>query len=98
MPLFVFVSGYFTKKKTFSDTFRGCLRLVETLFIWNIIYCIFDPSTELTIERLLKPAFAYWYLLCLIIWRFILQIIPLKNTHALLSILLLFAIGLFLDL
>lgn len=94
MPLFVFVSGYFTKKKTFSDTFRGCLRLVETLFIWNIIYCIFDPSTELTIERLLKPAFAYWYLLCLIIWRFILQIIPLKNTHALLSILLLFAIGL----
>lgn len=32
MPLFVFISGYFTQKKTFSDTFRGCIRLFETLF------------------------------------------------------------------
>lgn len=94
MPLFVFISGYFTKKKSVSDTFRGCLRLIETLFIWNIIYCIFDPSTELTIERLFKPAFAYWYLMCLIIWRFILQIMPLKMLKHYVPILLLFVIGL----
>lgn len=94
MPLFVFISGYFTKKRSVGETFRGCIRLVETLFIWNIIYCIFDSSTELTIERLFKPAFAYWYLLCLIIWRLILQIMPFKTLKHYVLILLLFVIGL----
>mgnify|MGYP003301006117 CR=1 FL=1 len=95
MPLFVFISGYFTKRKSVGETFRGCVRLVETLFIWNIIYCIFNPSMEFSIERLFKPAFAYWYLLCLIIWRFILQIIPLKILKHYVPILLTFVVGLF---
>lgn len=94
MPLFVFISGYFTKKKSVRDTFRGCIWLLETLFIWNIIYCIFDPGIELSIDKLFKPAFAYWYLLCLIIWRFMLQIIPLKVLKHYVPILMTFVAGL----
>lgn len=94
MPLFVFISGYFTKRKTLSETFRGCVRLFETLFVWNIIYCIFNPNIELSIWRLFKPAFAYWYLLCLIIWRFMLQLIPLAKVKNLALILFTFVAGL----
>lgn len=93
MPLFVFISGYFSKIRSLSETFRGCLRLFETLYIWNILYCLFDPSTDLTLARLFKPAFAYWYLMCLIIWRFMLQIIPLIKVKLKIVVLLSFVVG-----
>lgn len=95
MPLFVFISGYFTKRKSLIETYRGCVRLFETLFIWNILYCLFDPNIDLTLERLFKPAFAYWYLMCLIIWRFMLQIIPITKIKYFTLILLAFIAGLF---
>ena len=93
MPLFVFISGYFSKIKSFSQTFRGCLKLFETLLIWNFLYCLFEPNTDLTLVRLFKPAFAYWYLMCLIIWRFMLQIIPLIKVKLKIVVLLTFVAG-----
>lgn len=94
MPLFVFISGYFTKRKALGETIGGCLRLLETLFVWNILYCIFDPSIDFTIDRLFRPAFAYWYLLCLIIWRFLLKILPLDKMNHVVVISLSFLSGL----
>lgn len=74
MPLFVFVSGYFTRKKSLQK--MGGVKLIETLLVWNSIYCILHPSLSFSWINLIKPSFAYWYLLCLVIWRFIIEIVP----------------------
>lgn len=74
MPLFVFVSGYFTRKKSLHKW--GGIKLLETLLVWNSIYCILHPSLSISWINLIKPSFAYCYLLCLIIWRFIIEIVP----------------------
>lgn len=74
MPLFVFVSGYFSRKKIITK--MGGVKLVETLIVWNLLYCILNPSLSLSWVSLIKPSFAYWYLLCLILWRFLIEIVP----------------------
>lgn len=83
MPLFIFVSGYFSKKKTFTDYFRqggGGKKLIFIYLAFDFIYLSLDiiSGIPLTIHRLLSPSFALWYILALIYWRAILQLIPYK--------------------
>lgn len=75
MPLFVFISGYFSRKKDKKDFLPSIWRLLEPLIIFQIIALLFYVDT-LSIKTVLTPWFMLWYLLSLIYWRLILQIIP----------------------
>lgn len=71
MPVFVFVSGYFSKNTPRSSAFTGIL-LPYILFntVFNLI-----TSVYLGIESLsfIIPAWALWYLLSLFFWRIIIK-------------------------
>ena len=79
MPLFIFISGFFSQKKDDLKFRKSILRLIETYFVVQILYCLtsfFLQHKPFTIRHLYVPNAAAWYLLSLILWRLFLQIIP----------------------
>lgn len=77
MPLFIFISGYFSRKKDKNDFWPSIWKLLEPLIIFQIIALLFYvDSLSISIKRILNPWWMLWYLLSLIYWRLILQIIP----------------------
>ena len=78
MPLFVFISGYFTRKKKDTKAFRTSIfRLLETLICFQIPYLLPEIITKhYSISWLTVPRYLLWYLLSLIWWRIFIQYIP----------------------
>ena len=69
MPLFVLISGYFSKGYSVSLKADKILTgLVIPYFVFNTIFCILDKKFIITI----LPDSAMWYLYALIIWRVLL--------------------------
>ena len=74
IPLFVFLSGYFTKK---HDAKLG--RSLLNLFLLYVIFSLISWGVNIIVYH--KPAFtsifrtpfALWYILCLIYWKTILH-------------------------
>ena len=64
MPLFVFVSGYFTNN---MRVIHGGVRLLETYIIFQLIKGIVYHYSPLWL--LIMPAPMLWYLVALIFWR-----------------------------
>ena len=68
MPVFVFVTGYFSK----SERARGkeaLIKLICAYLIFNFALMLFDfPRTRSTF-RLTTPYYTYWYILAMIAWR-----------------------------
>lgn len=84
MPLFVFISGFFSKKKTLKSTFfGGTKRLIIIYLFFDALYIGLDyiVGESISLTRLLTPSFALWYILSLIYWRTILQLIPDSILH-----------------
>lgn len=75
MPLFIFISGSFSRKKGMKDFLSSIWKLLEPLIIFHIIGLLFYVDS-LSIGKILSPWFMSWYLLSLIYWRTLLQIIP----------------------
>lgn len=75
MPLFIFISGYFSRKKDIKDFLPSIWKLLETLIIFHIIGLLFYVDS-LSIKTILTPWHMLWYLLSLIYWRVMLQFIP----------------------
>lgn len=77
MPLFVFMSGYFTKK---YDIKYG--RTLWNLFLLYAFFCLISWAVNILVYQ--KPAFtsifrtpfALWYILCLIYWKTIIHFTP----------------------
>ena len=98
MPLFVFISGYFSRKKDYKHFRASCWKIIEPLVISQAfirIYEFFSLGT-LSLKSIITPWWVLWYLLSLLYWRVLIQIIPdkiLNNTK--LIILSTFAISLF---
>ena len=79
MPLFVFISGYFSNRKNGGKIWASIWILLEPLIICQVLRLIpFIINGSITISDILTPQFALWYLLCLIYYRLIIQIIPEK--------------------
>lgn len=77
MPSFIFISGYYSRKKDNKIEFwRSIWKLLEPLIIYHVIGLVFYVKHPLSISNILTPWFVLWYLLTLIYYRFILQIIP----------------------
>jgi fucose 4-O-acetylase-like acetyltransferase len=89
MPLFVFISGCFTKTGNNEKFVHGILKLGETYIVFTLIHV--SISLFLLGERvnILVPCWTLWYLLSLIWWRLILYItpLPIRNNHLLLVVL-----------
>lgn len=77
MPLFIFISGCFSRKKDKKDIFPSIWKLLEPLIIFQTIALLFYKNS-ITIRDILTPWYMLWYLLSLIYWRLMLQIIPEK--------------------
>lgn len=92
MPLFVFISGYFTKIGNNDIFVQGILKLGETYIVFTLIHVfisLFMLGKGVNfINVLLVPRWTLWYLLSLIWWRLILYITPfsIRNNHLLLVV------------
>ncbi len=89
MPLFIFISGYFSRKKDKEDIWLSIWKLLEPLIVFQTLAIIFKLIQEgsVSLHYILTPWYALWYLLSLILWRLILQILPdnfLENTKLIL--------------
>ena len=90
MPLFVFISGYFSQKKDAKQFLIGCWRLAEPLIVCQLIirgYTLIQCG-EITVRDVLTPWKVLWYLLSLLYWRLMLQLIPdkvLQNTRLIIA-------------
>ena len=80
MPLFVFLSGYFSKKKDKSLFIAGMWKIVEPLLLIQVIIIMSQLIIKGSVSwtTVLTPWFALWYLLSLFYWRLLLQVIPNK--------------------
>ena len=76
MPLFVFVSGYFSRRK--NSLWETIGKLVIIYLVFHLFYLVFDLLTgqTLSISRILTPSFSLWYILSLIFWRMIIYFAP----------------------
>lgn len=81
MPLFVLLSGYFTKRKSpvlaLMQELKG---LILTLIVFQILYLtlLYIVRKEFSMMYLVRPYWILWYVLSLILWRILFQLTPLK--------------------
>lgn len=75
MPLFIFISGYFSRKKDKKDFWPGIWKLLEPLVVFQVVALLFYGK-PLTIKSILTPWYLLWYLLSLVCWRLLLQVVP----------------------
>lgn len=80
MPLFVFLSGYFSRKKPFREYLSSCGRLLEALLLCQIIllYHLHLNHKHIGITEILTPQWILWYFLSLTYWRTLIQFVPQK--------------------
>ena len=101
MPLFIFISGRFSQKKSNKRYITSIIRLLETYIIFQLIMtlltdCIISHNGFNLKKFLFTPEWAMWYLLALACWRLFILTIPEKwlKDYPKLFILLSFVIGL----
>jgi fucose 4-O-acetylase-like acetyltransferase len=73
MPLFIFISGYFSKKVFDSNSI---IRLLLIYLIFNYLYLLADYIFGVPVNSFGAPKHAMWYIFSLICWRCLLVIIP----------------------
>lgn len=76
MPLFVFISGNYSRKKDWKTFWPSIWTLLEPLIIFQAIGLLFYVSDPLSFRTIFTPWYMLWYLLSLIYWRLMLQMIP----------------------
>ncbi|MGN0518947.1 MAG: CapA family protein [Acutalibacteraceae bacterium] len=84
MPAFVFVSGYFAKRDSTRSKLSVC-KLAVAYVIFNTVMLLFNlVQSGLSNVSLLYPYNSMWYILSLIVWRFIAK--PLSKVRNILPI------------
>lgn len=73
MPLFVFISGYFTSKNGLTKkNFAGLLNVLFVFVFFDIAHRITEIySGSFVYGDLITPSWTMWYLFCLIFWRLV---------------------------
>ena len=73
MPLFAFLSGYFSKDTTLERINKGVVKLIETYlviqFVWKIIPNILH--NQFSVKSIIEPQWILWYLVSLVFWRYV---------------------------
>ena len=94
MPLFIFISGYFTKIDNRDKLIKSIIRLIETLLCFQLIHLFLGYSLEhrISLNFLYVPEYTLWYLLCIIYWRFVLYIVK-PSMHSYKSLWIVFGLS-----
>lgn len=76
MPLFIFISGYFSKTSDTNKIRRQVFILLETYIIFQIFRQVIPSIYHMTsikglIYNILSPGWALWYLASLITWKIV---------------------------
>lgn len=98
MPLFVFISGYFTEFNNKKKSIKGIFRIFETFICFQIIHMLLGYAfgKEITLKSIIVPGYTLWYLLSFLCWRialFITKPSPYSTKTIIISILLFFTMG-----
>ena len=92
MPCFVFISGYFSKKKNGTQLINLVITYVIFQFLFTIFaYCI--GRTEIFNPNLASPFYTLWYLMALILWKLITPYFVKLKQPLLVSFLLAICVG-----
>ena len=101
MPLFIFISGRFSQKKSNKRYIISIIKFLETYIVFQLIItlltdCIISHNGFSWSKFLFTPEWAMWYLLALACWRLLIFAIPEKwlKDYPKLIIILSFVIGL----
>ena len=91
MPLFVFLSGMFTKTYGLEKQLSKSKKLILLFLLFqsiDIAMALFIEQKGLTLRRVITPCFALWYLVDLFYWRIMTTILNkrYKNLIILVSI------------
>lgn len=80
MPLFVFISGYFSKKMETCRFWDFFIKTLETYLLFQTACVLLQYVKEvpLTWEVIISPYSIYWYLFSLLLWRAMIQVMPQK--------------------
>lgn len=70
MPMFVLLSGYFSKQQDLAKINNQAIKLLETFLVMDLTIGLLLGRQLIPI--LLKPSASCWYLLSLIYWRYML--------------------------
>lgn len=83
MPLFIFISGYFSRVKDHESFFHGLTKILETFLVFQVIglFIAVMKGEPLTLRLILTPQWPYWYLLCLVYWRLMLYFIDIRKNN-----------------
>lgn len=69
MPLFVFLSGYFYKPRSFKEEFLKCIPLMEVCVISHLVFAsLTNPDANIK-DLMFFDATPSWYLLSFVTWR-----------------------------
>lgn len=84
MPLFVFVSGFlFREKDSIESLWPSTKRLLRILIVFHILYVLFCYLTKSFVPQypllLIRPYQHLWYILSLVCWRYITQLIATRK-------------------
>ncbi len=78
MPLFVYISGRFSRPKNTKQYLKGMLSILETYFVFQLFRCIkplFIQGKFSLFPDIFIPKGILWYLGCLVLWRLIVVIV-----------------------
>lgn len=89
MPLFIFLSGFFSKKYDLKNKEQrnkfilNELKLLETFIIFCCVHQLIRLKHIYFTQMIIDASWSMWYLLSLFWWRLILQLIPkaYQNPH-----------------
>lgn len=79
MPLFIFISGYFSKNITWEKYKKSFLSLFLVYVVFQAYYVLFESFLHAKFDLmnvLLVPRSVLWYILGLLLWRFLFCFIP----------------------
>lgn len=96
MPVFIFISGYFSKKnnseKYYKNTISNCL---IPYIIFNFLYCLMGSKGDIlgSLLGFTYPQWTLWFLMSLFLWRLLVKPISMFKSAFFLSVLLSLYVG-----
>ena len=79
MPLFVMISGYFSKRRMIGEQLCKSANLLKLFLIFHCLDLFLNwcySGTTPGWHEMIYPSFALWYLLCLFYWRIMICFVP----------------------